>query len=99
MIAHGNVHLKDAHRTPQFWLVWLVLCTNVSAGIGVIGAAAPMLQETFGGPLFGHFLVGVSQFTDNHPKLPGAVAARFLRPLSLFHLPGPFPLAPSPAHT
>ena len=64
MIAHGNVHLSDAHKTPQFWLVWLVLMMNVSAGIGVIGAAAPMLQETFGGYLFGHPSVGFAQFTD-----------------------------------
>ena len=51
MIASKNVHLKNAHKTPQFWLLWLVLCMNVSAGIGIIGAAAPMLQETFGGAL------------------------------------------------
>ena len=35
MITHGHVHLRDAHRTPQFWLIWAVLCLNVSAGIGV----------------------------------------------------------------
>ena len=51
MITQGNVHLKDAHKTLQFWLIWLVLCLNVSAGIGIIGAASPMLQETFGGRL------------------------------------------------
>jgi MFS family permease len=51
MIATKHVHLKNAHKTPQFWLLWLVLCMNVSAGIGIIGAAAPMLQETFGGAL------------------------------------------------
>lgn len=51
MIATHHVHLKNAHKTPQFWLLWLVLCMNVSAGIGIIGAAAPMLQETFGGAL------------------------------------------------
>jgi len=33
--------------------VWLVLCLNVSAGIGVIGMASPMLQEVFGGRLLG----------------------------------------------
>ena len=49
MITHRHVHLNDAHKTPQFWLIWLVLCMNVSAGIGIIGAASPMLQETFGG--------------------------------------------------
>ncbi len=51
MITSNNVHLKDAHKTPQFWLLWLILCMNVSAGIGIIGAASPMLQETFGGAL------------------------------------------------
>src|SRR5882724_11483736 len=53
LIARGQVHLKDAHKTPQFWLIWAVLCLNVSAGIGVIGMASPMLQEIFGGSLIG----------------------------------------------
>ena len=44
---------SDAHKTPQFWLIWAVLCLNVSAGIGVIGMASPMLQEIFGGTLIG----------------------------------------------
>ncbi len=43
MITSGHVHLKDAHKTPQFWLIWSVLCLNVSAGIGVLGMASPML--------------------------------------------------------
>jgi MFS family permease len=51
MITQHQVHLRDAHRTPQFWLIWWVLCLNVSAGIGVIGMASPMLQEIFGGKL------------------------------------------------
>ena len=51
MISSKHVHLDNAHKTPQFWLLWLVLCMNVSAGIGIIGAASPMLQETFGGAL------------------------------------------------
>src|SRR3954470_8007941 len=54
MITQHHVHLRDAHKTPQFWLIWLVLCLNVSAGIGVIGMASPMLQEIFGGSLIGH---------------------------------------------
>ena len=49
----AHVHLKDAHKTPQFWLIWWVLCLNVSAGIGVIGMASPMLQEIFAGKLIG----------------------------------------------
>ena len=54
MITQHQVHLKDAHKTPQFWLIWWVLCLNVSAGIGVIGMASPMLQEIFAGKLIGH---------------------------------------------
>jgi len=43
-----SVHYRDAIKTKQFWLIWAVLCLNVSAGIGVIGMASPMLQEIFG---------------------------------------------------
>ena len=53
MISRNNVHLDNAHKTPQFWLIWWVLCLNVSAGIGVIGMASPMLQEIFAGKLIG----------------------------------------------
>ncbi len=38
-----------AWTTPQFWLLWAVLCLNVSAGIGVLGMASPMIQEMFQG--------------------------------------------------
>ena len=60
MISTKHVHLNNAHKTPQFWLLWLVLCMNVSAGIGIIGSASPMLQETFGGSLIGQPEVGLS---------------------------------------
>src|SRR5690606_37084202 len=53
MITKGQVHVKNVWRIPQFWLVWGVLCLNVSGGIGVIGRASPMLQEMFGGRLIG----------------------------------------------
>ncbi len=39
----------EAVRTPQFWLLWAVLLLNVTAGIGVLGQASPMIQETFPG--------------------------------------------------
>ena len=45
MITDRHVHLDVAWKTPQFWLVWGVLCLNVTAGIGIIGMASPMLQE------------------------------------------------------
>ncbi len=46
-LAAGHVHLAQAARTPQFWLIWVVLLTNVSAGIGVLSVASPMLQQLF----------------------------------------------------
>jgi MFS family permease len=45
----ADVHVDRALRTPQFWLLWLVLCLNVTAGIGVLGQASPMIQEMFPG--------------------------------------------------
>ncbi len=53
MITKRQVHVSVAWKTPQFALLWGVLCLNVSAGIGVIGMASPMLQEVFGGKLIG----------------------------------------------
>ena len=44
-----GVSATDAIRTRQFWLLWLVLCLNVTAGIGVLGQASPMIQEMFPG--------------------------------------------------
>jgi MFS family permease len=49
MITGQQVHVSQAWKTPQFWLLWGMLCLNVSAGIGVIGMAAPMIQEVFKG--------------------------------------------------
>lgn len=43
------VSARNALRTPQFWLLWLVLCLNVTAGIGILEKAAPMLTEFFRG--------------------------------------------------
>src|SRR5262249_26474376 len=39
MITTRDVHVQAAWKTPQFWLLFVVLCMNVSAGIGVIGMA------------------------------------------------------------
>jgi len=44
-----SVTATDAVRTPAFWLLWIMLCTNVTAGIGVLGQASAMIQETFPG--------------------------------------------------
>lgn len=49
--AGGDVHVDRAIRTPQFWLLWTVLLLNVTAGIGVLGQASPMIQEMFPGTI------------------------------------------------
>jgi MFS family permease len=49
MITRNHVHIDEALKTPQFYLLWLVLCLNVTAGIGVLGQASLMIQETFKG--------------------------------------------------
>ena len=90
MITADNVHLYDAHKTPQFWLIWAVLCLNVSAGIGIIGAASPMLQETFGGGLFHDPSVGFRQFTDQQNSLAAAIGGGFVGLFSLFNIGGRF---------
>jgi MFS family permease len=53
MITQKNVHLDTSWKTHQFWLIWAVLCLNVTAGIGVISMASPMLQDVFGAKLLG----------------------------------------------
>ena len=49
MITSHNVYVYEALKTPQFWMIWIVLCMNVSAGIGVLGQASAMSQEMFPG--------------------------------------------------
>jgi MFS family permease len=49
LVTTANVTVDMAWRTPQFWLLWVVLCMNVTAGIGVLGQASPMIQEIFSG--------------------------------------------------
>jgi MFS family permease len=92
MIATKHVHLKQAHKTPQFWLLWLVLCMNVSACIGIIGAAAPMLQETFGGALIGHVGMSFEDIKKDEALVPlaAAVGAGFVGLISLFNIFGRF---------
>ena len=49
LITTRNVFVYRALKTPQFWLIWWVLCLNVTAGIGVLGQASAMSQEMFPG--------------------------------------------------
>jgi MFS family permease len=90
MIATGHVHLNQAHKTLQFWLLWAVLCLNVSAGIGIIGIASPMLQEIFGGALAGEPGLTFDQVQQNESLAAQAalVAAGFVGLISLFNIFG-----------
>jgi MFS family permease len=87
MITSNNVHLNNAHRTPQFWLIWMVLCMNVSAGIGVLAMASPMLQEIFAGSLIG---VPGAALDAGQKTLIATIAAGFVGLLSLFNIGGRF---------
>jgi MFS family permease len=90
MITQHQVHLKDAHKTPQFWLIWWVLCLNVSAGIGVIGMASPMLQEIFAGKLIGHPELAFNALDTSQKVAIAGIAAGFAGLLSLFNIGGRF---------
>jgi MFS family permease len=90
MITSGNVHLNDAHKTPQFWLIWLVLCLNVSAGIGVLAMASPMLQEIFAGSLIGHPDLGFAALDTAQKTVIATIAGGFVGLLSLFNIGGRF---------
>src|SRR5262249_9130994 len=50
LIGVGEVSARNAIRTPQFWLLWVVLCFNVTAGIGILERAAPIYSDFFPGP-------------------------------------------------
>lgn len=88
--AKGFVTVATAVWTPQFWLVWLVLLMNVSASIGIIGVASPMIQEVFGGRLIHHPELGFAQFGDAEKKAAATVGAAFVGLISLFNIGGRF---------
>jgi MFS family permease len=89
MITPHHVHVKKIYKIKQFWLLWGVLCMNVSAGIGVIGMSSPMLQEVFGGQL-----IGVAKTYGELDKTQlaaiASIAAGFTALLSLFNIGGRF---------
>lgn len=87
MITRRHVHIGQAWRTPQFWLLWTVLCMNVSAGIGVIGMASPMLQEVFGGKLIGA-AGALRDLTEAQKAQVATIGAGFAALLSFFNITG-----------
>ena len=89
MVTNAHVHLNVASKTPQFWLIWAVLCLNVTAGIGILGMASPLLQEVFGGKLIG-VDVAFNDLTGAQKGQIAAIAAGFTGLLSLFNIGGRF---------
>jgi len=89
LVTNRSVDLNVASRTPQFWLVWWVLALNVTAGIGIIGMASPLLQEVFGGRLIG-VKAAFDQLTAQQHSAIAAIAAGFTGLLSLFNIAGRF---------
>ncbi len=87
MITTRQVHVSRAWRTPQFWLLFTVLCMNVSAGIGVIGMASPMLQEVFGGKLIG-VAGALKDLVGDQRAQVATIGAGFAALLSLFNIAG-----------
>jgi MFS family permease len=89
-VSAFNVHLKDAHKTPQFWLIWTVLLLNVSASIGISGLASPMIQQIFGGRLIGAPGVAFAHLDKAQGAMTATIAAGFVGLLSLFNIGGRF---------
>jgi MFS family permease len=76
MVTLHNVDIDEALKTPQFYQLWIVLCMNVSAGIGVLGVASTMMSEIFGSTL---------------PSIvDGAFAATYVSMISVFNMLGRF---------
>lgn len=69
-----DVSARNAIRTPQFWLLWVVLCFNVTAGIGILERAAPIWTDFFPNPA--------------SPTALAAAAAGFVAMLSLANATG-----------
>ncbi|PAW73756.1 MAG: MFS transporter [Verrucomicrobiia bacterium Tous-C4TDCM] len=80
MITQARVAVDTAWRTPQFWLLWIVLCMNVSAGIGMLGRAADMFQDMFLG----------AAASDAQKTANAAIGAGFAGLLSISNLGGRF---------
>jgi len=76
LVTTESVSADNAIRTPQFWLLWTVLFCNVTAGIGILEQAAPMIQDFFR--------------EDGKSSVAAAAAAGFVGVLSLCNMLGRF---------
>jgi len=73
LISTNQVSAKNAIRTPQFWCLWVILCFNVTAGIGILEKAAPMITDFF---------------RDTKAPVAATTAAGFVALLSLANMLG-----------
>ncbi|CAL1241206.1 OFA family MFS transporter [Candidatus Methylocalor cossyra] len=89
MVTDRHVHLSVAWKTPQFWLVWMVMTLNVTAGIGILGMASPLLQEVFAGRLIG-LEASFNELSPGQKDQIATAAAGFTGLLSLFNIAGRF---------
>lgn len=81
LISSKNVYVYDALKTPQFWLIWVVLCVNTTAGIGVLGQASAMSQEMFPGqitPIAAAGLVGLMSLFNMGGRFAWATTSDYL---------------------
>ena len=76
LVSSHNVHIDEALKTPQFYQLWIMLCFNVTAGIGVLAVAQTMITEIFGASL--------------PTVVDTSFAASFVLMLSLFNMLGRF---------
>jgi MFS family permease len=77
LVTTANVSAANAIKTPQFWFLWVVLLCNVTAGIGILEQASPMIQDFFRG-------------ADGKSTVAVAAAAGFVGLLSIFNMAGRF---------
>ncbi|WP_199516918.1 OFA family MFS transporter [Nucisporomicrobium flavum] len=77
LITTASVSAANAIRTRSFWLLWVVLFCNVTAGIGILEQASPMIQDFFRG-------------SDGKSAVAVAAASGFVGVLSLFNMAGRF---------
>lgn len=75
LVTTANVSVRNAVRTPQFYLLWLVLCLNVTAGIGILEKASPMIRDFF---------------ANSAAPVSAGAAAGFVALLSLANMTGRF---------
>ncbi len=91
LVTTANVTTDQAPKTPQFWLLWVILCVNVTAGIGILEQASPMIQEMFLTP---KAMAGIDPTNTAAvaaaAKETALVAGGFVGLLSLFNMLGRF---------